>query len=141
MRRFCFPVIMKQNNRDYFDRQVEWVLDRLPQEILRILKEVPLHVEDQPSEQMMLELNIADPEDLCGYFCGVPYGEMGSLSTYAHLPNSVTIFRRGIAATARDTQGTLCRRKLRREIRITILHELAHLHGMDEEEIANIGYG
>jgi len=136
---------MNQNNRDYFDRQVEWVLERLPQNVLRILGEVPLHVEDQPSERLMRELNIADVEELCGYFCGVPYGESSVLGLFmgldARMPNSITIFRRGIAAASRDAWGKVCRKSLRRQIRITILHELAHLHGMDEEEIINVGYG
>jgi len=132
---------MNQNHRDYFDRQVGWVLERLPQNVLRILEEVPLHVEDQPSRQLMRELNIADPEELCGYFCGVPYSEPVSHVSSTFVPNHVTIFRRGIATASQDEWGKVCRRKLRREIRITILHELAHLHGMEEEEIADIGYG
>ena len=130
---------MNQNNRDYFDRQVEWVLERLPENVLHILQEVPLHVEDQPSEQLMQELNIADPEELCGYFSGIPYGVPTGFEF--NLPNSVTIFRQGIVALSRDQWDKVCCRKLRREIRITILHELAHLHGMEEEEIADVGYG
>ena len=132
---------MKQNNRNYFDQQVAWVLERLPQNVLRILEEVPLHVEDQPSEQLMQEVNITDPEELCGYFCGVSYNEPIPYVINVHLQNSITIFRRGIVATSRDEQGNVCRRTLRREIRITILHELAHLHGIEEEEIADMGYG
>ena len=59
---------MKKNNRVYFDQQVEWVLIRLPQNVRRLLREVPLHVEDRPSESLMLELEIEDAEELCGYF-------------------------------------------------------------------------
>ena len=132
---------MNQTKRDDFDRQVEWVLDRLPQRVHRILKEVPLHVEDQPSKRLMQELNIQDAEDLCGYFVGVPYGETKVFGIGVELPNSVTIFRRGIIAEARDEWGKVSRNSLRKQIRITILHELAHLHGMDEEEIIEIGYG
>ena len=133
--------------REYFDRQVDWVLDRLPRKILRLLLEIPLHVEDQPSKELMQELGIENPEDLCGCFSG----------TTAHLekntnpgvwgltgvpwPNSITIFRRGIIAMSLDESDKVCRDRLRQEIRTTILHELAHLHGMDEEEIAEMGYG
>ena len=131
---------MKNNNRNYFDKQVDWVLDRLPQHVLRLLEEVPLHVEDQPSERLMEELNITDTEDLCGYFCGTPFSEGTPYVQSVTLPNSVTIFRRGIVAEARDEEGKVSRSSLRRQIRITILHELAHLHGMDEEEIAEAGY-
>ena len=132
---------MNKHNRNFFDKQVEWVLARLPQSVLRILLEVPLHVEDQPSKRLRQELNIDDPEELCGYFCGVPYGEGSVFSTAVHVPNSVTIFRRGIVAASRDDFGKVRRSNLRRQIRITILHELAHLHGMEEEEIAEMGYG
>lgn len=137
---------MNKKNRDYFDRQVEWVLNRLPQGILRILKEVPLHVEDQPSKRLMQELDIDDPEELCGYYSGVPFtavnvfGKHVYLASDAPLPNSVTIFRRGIIAESREEQGKVNRSTLRRQIRVTILHELAHLHGMNEEEIAEVGY-
>jgi predicted Zn-dependent protease with MMP-like domain len=138
---------MNQRNRDYFDQQVEWVLARLPEPVLRVLQEVPLHVEDQPSKPLMRELKIKDPEELCGYFCGVPYTEGGvyfgaNVYLAAGIPRltSVTIFRRGIAGAARDEEGKVRRSNLRREIRTTILHELAHLHGIDEEEIAEIGY-
>jgi len=132
---------MKQTNRDYFDEQVEWVLARLPQSVLRILREVPIHVEDQPSKRLMRDLKIEDAEELCGYFCGVPYGEGSVFAVGVQMPNSVTIFRRGIIAAACDEWGRVRRNNLRQQIRITILHELAHLHGMDEDEIAAIGYG
>jgi len=138
---------MNQRYRDMFDRQVEWVLARLPRPVLRILREVPLHVEDQPSKRLMRELKIGDEEDLCGYFCGVPYTEGGGhfkalyIGPGIPMSNSVTIFRRGIVDEARDEWGKVSRDSLRQQIRITILHELAHLHGMSEEEITEIGYG
>jgi predicted Zn-dependent protease with MMP-like domain len=132
---------MNQNNRDYFDRQVEWVLNRLPEKILRILREVPLHVEDQPPKHLLQELGITDAEELCGCFYGVPYTEESVFSTDISMPNSVTIFRRGIIAESRDELGKVSRSQLRRQIRITILHELAHLHGMNEDDIVASGYG
>ena len=137
---------MNQNNRDYFDRQVKRVLERLPQKVLRILEAVPLHVEDQPSKQLMQKLKIETPEELCGYFCGVPYNEVSMFGTNVYVPadapmlNCITIFRRGIIAASRDEWEKVNRNQLRLQIRITILHELAHLHGMDEDEITEIGY-
>jgi predicted Zn-dependent protease with MMP-like domain len=136
---------MNQSHREYFDRQVEWELSRLPQNVSRLLKEVPLHVEDQPSKRLMQTLELEDAAELCGYFSGVPHNAPDSLAVYLGypipMPNSVTIFRRGIVAAARNEQGKVSRHNLREQIRITILHELAHLLGMDEDEIAEIGYG
>ena len=132
---------MNKNNRDYFDRQVEWVLDRLPEKILRILRETPLHVEDQPPKHLLQELGIADAEELCGCFSGIPYTESSVFSVDVSEPNIVTIFRRGIIAESRDEFGKVSRNQLRRQIRVTILHELAHLHGMNEDDIIASGYG
>ena len=139
--------LMNQANRDYFDQQVEWVLARLPKSVLNILGEVPLHIEDQPSNRLRQELEIDDAETLCGCFSGVPYSEGGRYGVHAYLsadvlmPTCITIFRRGIVAAARKDWGKVKRSSLREQIRITILHELAHLHGMKDDEIAAIGYG
>ena len=139
---------MRPNNRKFFDRQVEWVLARLPQKVFRLLTEVPLHVEDQPSKQLMRELKIGDADELCGYFCGMPksksnayFGSNIYFTPDAPILTSITIFRRGIVATARNEQGKVSKNELREQIRITILHELAHYHGIEEEELVEIGYG
>ena len=132
--------LMNQSKREYFDKQVEWVLARLPQNMLHLLKEAPLHVEDQPSKRLMRELEIDDAEELCGYFRGVPTNT-NLFRDYMPTPSSVTIFRRGIVTAARDEEGIIRRNELREQIRITILHELAHMLGMDEQEVEEIGYG
>lgn len=133
-----FP-IGKMTKREYFDKQVEWVLKRLPQKVLRLLEEVPLHVEDKPSRELMREMNVEYDDELCGCFSGVAIDERYELNS--PVPNSVTIFRKGIFVLACDEEGNFSRTELRNQIRITILHELAHFHGMDEDEIDDIGYG
>ena len=136
---------MNPTKREYFDQHVEWVLTRLPQNILRLLQETPLHVEDQPSKRLMRLLKIEEADELCGCFCGEPKGGNNILShiygTDVPILTSITIFRRGITDAARDERGKVRRSELREQIRITILHELAHLHGMEDEEIEEIGYG
>ena len=57
------------------------------------------------------------------------------------LPDVVTVYREGILSAARDRRGRVSNERLRREIRITILHELAHYHGLDEDELRELGYG
>ncbi|MDR3233965.1 MAG: metallopeptidase family protein [Planctomycetaceae bacterium] len=125
--------------RDYFDKQVEWVLAALPRKVLKMLEEVPLHVEDRPSKQLMKTLQIEYDDELCGYFSGIPLDRKQEMN--ARLPNSVTIFRKGIVAESLDESGKVHRNELRRQIRITILHELAHYHGIGEEELEMLGYG
>jgi predicted Zn-dependent protease with MMP-like domain len=130
---------MNQRKREYFDRQVERVLGKLPDVVVRLLEEVPLHVEDYPSRKIMRSKKVKYIDDLCGYFSGVPIGEQ--LHAQPSAPTSITIFRYGIFSLAVDSDGTFSKKELRRQIRITILHELGHYHGMTENEIRKIGYG
>ena len=57
------------------------------------------------------------------------------------LPDVVTIYREGILSAAADRRGRISGDRLRQQIRITILHELAHHHGLTEEELRKLGYG
>ncbi|GHT11295.1 hypothetical protein FACS1894170_04650 [Planctomycetales bacterium] len=125
--------------RNIFDKQVQAVLAELPETVLHLLDEVPLHIEDKPSRRLMKELHIETDDELCGIFQGVALNERSEL--HPRLPDSVTIFRKGILAQVAEEHGTISRKELRRQIRITILHEYAHLHGIDEEELETLGYG
>jgi len=73
-------------------------------------------------------------------FTGVALPEK-SVQHSGMLPDVVTIYRLGIMEAARDKWGRLSAAALREEIRITLLHELAHFHGLNEEEIEDLGYG
>ncbi len=129
---------MSQKLRDYFDRQVDWVVKRLPKKIVKMLDEVPLHVEDYPSRRQMKELGVKHPNDLCGCFVGIPKGQDSHY--IAQTANFIAIFRGGILEMATDDTGVIRRDALRDQIRTTILHELAHYVGYDEEGVAEIGY-
>ena len=131
---------MKPSTRDRFDRQLERVLAELPPAVHRLLEQVPLHVEDYPPPEVLKEKGMDDPDELCGLFTGVALTER-SVEDSGRLPDVVTIYRLGILAAARDEDGRVRAGRLREEIRITILHELAHFHGLDEEQLEELGYG
>ena len=130
---------MNPKKRAYFDRQVDWVIERLPKRVLRMLEDIPLHVEDRPSKRQMRELSIEHPNDLCGCFVGVVKGDRHSYQ--AKTPNFIAIFRGGVFENSVDDEGYVDRQKLREQIRVTILHELAHYVGFDEDELDELGYG
>ena len=119
---------------------LEEVLSEMPPLIHQLLEEVPLVVEDHPSREVMREMEIEHRDELCGLYSGVPIGDK-HIDHPMPLPDMVTIFREGIMAQAFDEAGRRSRSALKKEIRITILHELAHHHGMDEEELDRLGYG
>jgi len=126
--------------RDLFDMQLEDVLAGLPKRITKLLDEVPLHVEDYPSREIMEMMGIADRGALCGLYSGVPLTER-SVVDVARLPDYIAIYREGIVHRAAAIQGRLTEDELRRQIRITVLHEIGHYHGLDEDDLEELGYG
>ena len=105
-----------------FDDVVRAALDELPPEIAAGLENVAVVVEEE---------NDQDP-DLYGLFEGVPLTEGGPDA--GDLPNRIAIYRRPLEADfPREAE-------LRDEIRITVLHELGHYFGLDEDRLAELGY-
>ncbi|MHB1035642.1 MAG: metallopeptidase family protein [Pirellulales bacterium] len=131
---------MNSSERRRFDRQVDRVIDELPAEVLQMLDQVPLLVEDHPSRQLMEELDLEYRDDLCGLYSGIPLDQR-SIEHSGTLPENILIFREGILSSAMDRRGRVRAADLRREIRITILHELGHHFGLSEEDLRKLGYG
>ena len=125
--------------RRRFDRLLEEVLRGLPPAVQALLEAVPLAVEDYPSSQIMREMRLEHRDELCGLFRGTPLTQR-SVEQAAGAPDSIVLYREGIVATAVDDEGRILRKTIKDEIRKTILHELAHYHGIDEDELADLGY-
>ena len=79
-------------------------------------------------------------DDLCGLYTGIPLTQR-SIEHSGTLPDVVTIYREGILTAAADRHGRIRNDRLREEIRITILHELGHHHGLTEDDLRELGYG
>jgi predicted Zn-dependent protease with MMP-like domain len=106
-----------------FEEHVQAALDSLPAELARALENVAVVVEDEHPE---------DP-DLFGLYEGVPLPERTSADS-GRLPDRIAIYRVPLEETFADPDD------LEREIRITVLHELAHYFGFDEERLTELGY-
>ena len=98
-----------------FEERVRHALDALPPDLARALENVAVIVEDE---------NAQEP-DLLGLFEEAPY-----------MPAKVTIYRRPLEEDFGHDPA-----RLEHEIRVTVLHELAHYFGIDEERLAELGYG
>ena len=131
---------MNKDNRDLFDKHFEIVFARLPPLIHSLLEKMPLHVEDGPPGDVLDQLGISSAEYLCGLYTGVPLTER-SIERPWKLPDVVTIYRLGILRQATDDAGRVSLDELERQIWITILHEVGHHHGLDEDDLAKLGYG
>ena len=105
-----------------FDDHVRAALDELPPHLASALTNVAVIVEDE---------NPDDP-DLYGLYHGIPLPERGDMAGLP--PDTISIYRLPLEESFPDPE------ELRDEIRITVLHELAHYFGLDEERLAELGY-
>lgn len=125
--------------RQRFDAQLERVLAELPERVRKLLEQVPLVVDDWPSPRLMRLLGVRRRDALCGLYMGVPLTSK-SISDSGQPSDVIRLFRLGIMAEARDRRGQVSDEELRRQIRLTILHEFGHYHGLDEQELEELGY-
>jgi predicted Zn-dependent protease with MMP-like domain len=107
-----------------FEEHVRRALDDLPPQLARAIDNVAVVVRDEHPD---------DP-DLFGLYEGVPLPERSSQRS-GNLPDRIAIYRRPLVESFDDPD------ELEREIRITVLHELAHYFGIDEERLSELGYG
>ncbi|MFO7902581.1 MAG: metallopeptidase family protein [Planctomycetota bacterium] len=131
---------MNSARRDYFDRILDEVLADLPEPLHRLLDKVTMYVDDYPAPNVLRQLQVPDRRQLCGLYTGIPLGERSVLHSGV-LSDAVHVFREGILHRASNAHGKIDTEKLRREIRITVLHELGHHFGMGEAELRELGYG
>lgn len=132
---------MKPELRKYFDRHLEHVLARLPPQARKLLDDVPLYVEDYPSRETMREMGVRRRDELCGLYSGTPLIDRSiQAEPTPHLSDVVQIYREGILSLAIDENGAVDEAELREQIRVTILHELGHYHGLDEDDLEKLGY-
>ncbi len=105
-----------------FEEHVRAALDSLPPQLAAALRNVAVVIEDE---------NPDDP-DLFGLYEGVPLPERGDDA--GRLPDRIAIYRLPLEEEFPDPA------ELEREIRITVLHELGHYFGLDEDRLAELGY-
>jgi len=106
-----------------FEDEVSKALDELPPELAKGLRNVAVVIEDER----------ADEPGLLGLYHGVPLPERRSGDPIQ--PDTITIYRRTLERLYPEPD------KLREQIRITVLHELAHYFGIGEERLGELGYG
>jgi predicted Zn-dependent protease with MMP-like domain len=111
-------------SREDFEDLVSEALDTVPPRLTKLMQNVVIVVEDDSPPQV---------GTLLGLYEGVPLTERGD--TYAgFLPDRITIFRRPLL-TICDTRDDLVR-----EIRVTVVHEIAHHFGIGDERLHELGW-
>ncbi len=116
-----------------FEELVVDALDGIPEPFASHLDNVQIVVEDQPSPEDLAEAGIEPGGTLFGLYQGIPQTERDSWYTFV-MPDKITIYRRPILAASADTDQVV------QEVRITVVHEIAHHFGISDERLEELGW-
>lgn len=120
--------------RRAFRRIVQQAIDSLPRELAERVRDVEIVIEDEPTEEQLAEQGLDPEEDtLFGLYEGTPLPEREHNFGMA-LPDRITIFY-GPLVDCFETAD-----EIRRQIRITVIHEIAHFFGLEDDDIEDLGY-
>jgi predicted Zn-dependent protease with MMP-like domain len=121
-------------NHSEIRKEVASVLDRLPRQFRRRLHNLEIVVEERPTCDLLLSVGL-DPryDTLYGLYQGIPLPDRSALYPPI-LPDKITIFAEPLLRDFSDPED------LREQIRTTVLHEVAHYFGFDDDEIDKLGY-
>jgi predicted Zn-dependent protease with MMP-like domain len=107
-----------------FEHLVGDALDAIPEGLARLIDNVVVQVEDEDPE---------DP-DLLGLYEGVPLTEREDYGLGGGLPDRITVFRLPILDMC-DTDAAVVE-----EVRVTVIHEVAHHFGIDDARLHDLGW-
>ena len=112
-------------DRERFEALVDEALDAIPDELASRVHNLVVLVEDEPPEH--------EPADLLGLYDGVALTQRDS-STLMHLPDRVFVFRNPLLDMCSSEE------ELVEEVRITVVHEIAHHFGISDDRLHDLGY-
>ena len=112
-------------SREEFENAVGDALDEVPPQLMALLDNVVFFVEDEPP---------ADDPELLGVYDGIPLTERDE-SWGGQMPDRITIFRGPTLRMCQDRDEVI------EEIAITVVHEIAHHFGIDDEKLHALGWG
>ncbi len=113
---------MQPISLDEFEELVADAIDGLPEEIHEMLDNVVVMIDDE------------HPEDLLGLYEGIPRTERDDYGGF-ELPDRVTVYRLALCDHVHDLA------ELKHEVMVTVVHELAHHLGIDDDRLHELGWG
>jgi predicted Zn-dependent protease with MMP-like domain len=116
-----------------FERLVEGVLESLPADFRSRLDNVEVEVQARPSDEILDEMEVPEDETLFGLYLGTPLTDRHE-GELPRLPDRILIFQEPIE------EACSSRREIEQEVRRTVIHEVAHFFGIDEDRLRNLGW-
>lgn len=125
-----------------FEAMVEDAIDSIPDRFFDELENVVFAVEDEPSEEQLAgadeDNSVREGDELLGLYDGTPMTERDSYYGTGELPDVITIFRGPHERCFGD--GPDAEAAIAEEVRRTVIHEVGHYFGNDDETLEAMGY-
>ncbi|WP_437584774.1 metallopeptidase family protein [Paramicrobacterium sp. CJ85] len=115
---------MIEMDADAFEELVSDEFDRLPDDMLSGLDNVAIFIEDLPEDGSM---------NLLGLYHGIALTERGQYG-FGELPDTISIYRIPLLSIVDSLE------QLREQVHITLVHEIAHFYGIDDDELHRLGW-
>ena len=112
-----------------FQELVQQALDNLPDEYAKLLSNVAVVVEDEPSPDLLADLEMEEDEDLLGLYQGLSIDNESFFQAGGQLPAKISIYRGPILRICRTKKEVV------QEVRDTVVHEIGHHFGFDDDEM------
>jgi predicted Zn-dependent protease with MMP-like domain len=119
--------------REQFKELVEEAIDSIPPRFAREIKNVAIVIDDEPSADLLAEMEMGPDDVLLGLYQGIPLTERSSASYGNVLPDRITLYQRCIEEDCEGDEDEIVV-----AIGETLIHELGHYFGLSEEEIMEI---
>jgi len=116
-----------------FSSLVERALSQLPAEFASALEEVPVEIRDRPTPEQRRTVGLGERGLLLGMYHGSPLTRRSVEAP--PMPAVIYIFQRDIELASNSASD------LAEQVRKTVLHEIGHHFGLDEEDLKRLGYG
>ncbi|WP_084104638.1 metallopeptidase family protein [Demequina sp. NBRC 110056] len=117
---------MVEMTSEAFEEAVDDAIDSIPEELLALVDNVVILIEEEAPE---------NEPDLLGLYDGVALTDRGSEWGLGDLPDRIFIYRNPTLRFCEDTDH------VREEVAVTVVHEIAHHFGIDDERLHELGWG
>lgn len=120
--------------REHFRELVREALESLPRELMARVQNVEIVIEWRPTAQDRLQAGLGPGSTLLGLYHGVPLPDRGENYNLV-LPDKISIYQGPIESICRTDD------EVREQVRTTVLHEIGHYFGIDDERLHELGMG
>lgn len=121
--------------RERFRELVLEAVAMLPDELRREVRNLDLVIEDRPTRDDLLAAGVSRGSTLLGLYHGIPLTSRGQYYNLV-LPDKISIYQGPIESLCGDDED-----EIREQVRVTVLHEIAHYFGIDDDRLHELGMG